>query len=210
MANLELFIGALVVAYLVPGPDMILVLQVSSSQGRRFAVATAIGLGIARVAHVALAALGLAVLLQSVGWAFEVVRAVGVAYLVWLGVRIARAPSLVPALDGSLAVPRRAYQAALWRGLLTNISNPKALLFCSVLMPQFIEAGTGDVAGQFLLLGVVLVLVGLAFDMFYAMVGAALGCWMARRPRMQVMQRWTFATLLIGFGLRLALIGRPQ
>ncbi|WP_153772766.1 LysE family translocator [Pseudomonas sp. MNR3A] len=211
MANLELFIGALVAVCLVPGADMVLVLHTSSTQGRAYAVATAVGLAIARAVHVTLAALGLAVLLKTVGWAFELVRVVGVVYLIWLGLRIARAPSLVPDLnDAHMPVARRAYGTAVWRGLLTNISNPKALLFCSVLLPQFIDASVGEVGGQFLLLGVVLVIVGLLFDLFYAMIGAALGYWMARNPKVEVVQRWTFASLLIGFGLRLALIGRPQ
>lgn len=69
------------------------------------------------------------------------------------------------------------------------------------------ETGAGGVAGQFVLLGTLL---GLAFDGFYAMVGAALGHWIARRPCVQWVQRWTFAGLLIGVGLRLALVARPQ
>lgn len=103
-----------------------------STQGRAYAVATAVGLAIARAVHVTLAALGLAVLLKTVAWAFELVRVVGVVYLIWLWLRIARAPSLVPELNAAgMSVARRAYGAAVWRGLLTNISNPKALLFCS-------------------------------------------------------------------------------
>ncbi|HWV11463.1 MAG TPA: LysE family translocator [Pseudomonas sp.] len=209
MANLELFIGALVVVYVVPGPDMVLVLQTSSMQGRWHAVATAFGLALARVAHVVLAAVGLAVLLKTVSWAFDAVRLIGALYLIWLGVKIARAPSLIP--DGLAPLPvssRKAYGASACRGLLTNISNPKALLFCSVLLPQFVDATT-DVASQFVFLGGVLVLVGLFFDLLYALLGAALGHWMRRYPLLQTVQRWTFATLLVGFGLRLAVTARP-
>jgi len=94
--------------------------------------------------------------------------------------------------------------------LLTNITNPKALLFCSVLLPQFVDASSGNVASQFLLLGVILVMTGFLFDALYAVTGAALGYWMKRYPVLQTAQRWTFATLLIGFGVRLAVAGRPQ
>lgn len=208
MTNLELFIGALVVVYVVPGPDMVLVLQTSSMQGRWHAVATALGLALARAAHVLLAAIGLAVLLKTVSWAFDAVRLAGALYLIWLAVKIARAPSLIAEACSPLpASSTRAYGASACRGLLTNISNPKALLFCSVLLPQFVDA-SADVAGQFLVLGSVLVLTGLLFDLLYAMLGAALGHWMRRYPLLEVVQRWTFTTLLMGFGLRLAMATR--
>jgi threonine/homoserine/homoserine lactone efflux protein len=210
MANFGMFIGALIAVYLVPGPDMVLVLQTSSTQGRRHALATAVGLGLARAAHVTLAAVGLATLLKTVPWAFEVVRMVGVAYLVWLGIKLVRAPSLVPEISAATpAASAKVYRTAAWRGLMTNITNPKALLFCSVLLPQFVHANAGNVARQFLLLGVVLVAIGLLFDVLYAMAGAALGYWIERHPVVQTVQRWTFAALLIGFGARLAVAGRP-
>ncbi|WP_431266192.1 LysE family translocator [Roseateles chitinivorans] len=210
MANLGVFIGALVAVYLVPGPDMVLVLQTASTQGRRQALATAIGLGAARAAHVTLAAIGLAALLKAVPWAFELVRIVGVVYLVWLGLKLARASSLTADMDdNTVASSSRAYRAAMWRGLLTNITNPKALLFCSVLLPQFVDAGVGPVGMQFLVLGVVLVALGLAFDILYAFVGGAMRQWMQRRPFAETLQRWTFAAMLIGFGARLAVAARP-
>jgi threonine/homoserine/homoserine lactone efflux protein len=93
---------------------------------------------------------------------------------------------------------------------LTNITNPKALLFCSVLLPQFVHADAGNVGGQFLLLGVVLVAIGLLFDVLYAMAGVALGYWIEGHPVVQTVQRWTFAAMLIGFGARLAVVGRPE
>ncbi|ANH66925.1 LysE family translocator [Mitsuaria sp. 7] len=209
MANLGVFIGALVAVYLVPGPDMVLVLQTASTQGRRQALATAVGLGAARAAHVTLAAIGLAALLKAVPWAFELVRIIGVVYLVWLGLKLARASSLAPELESAAASTSSAYRAAMWRGLLTNITNPKALLFCSVLLPQFVDASAGHVGAQFLLLGTVLVALGLAFDVLYALAGGAMRQWMQRRPFAETLQRWTFAAMLIGFGARLALVARP-
>lgn len=211
MSNLGMFLGALFAVYLVPGPDMVLVLQTSSTKGRSQAMATAIGLGLARVIHVTLAALGLAALLKTAPWAFDTVRIIGVAYLVWLGIKIARTSSLKPGVSSAPSnSSEKAYGAAVWRGLFTNITNPKALLFCSVLLPQFIETDSGNVASQFLLLGVILVLMGFLFDTIYALAGAALGHWLKRQPMLEAVQRWTFAALLIGFGARLAFAGRPQ
>lgn len=210
MGELGMFIGALVVVYLVPGPDMVLILQSSATSERRAAFATATGLALARVAHVTLAALGLAALLTTSPMTFEVVRFTGAAYLVWLGIQIMLAPSLVPAAEATQN-PSRAHspRAAFYRGLLTNILNPKALLFCSVLLPQFIQPGQANVAGQFVLLGVILVGVGLAFDLVYASAGFVLCRWIARHPLVDTLQRWVFATMLIGFGLRLVFSPRP-
>lgn len=206
MAELSIFIGALVIAYVVPGPDMLVLLQTGARHGRRHAFATAVGLAAARAAHVVLAALGLAALLRAAPWAFHLVRLAGAAYLVWLAISILRAPpgALQPHAGG--APVRGSYAAAFSRGLLTNLLNPKALLFCSVLLPQFI--GPGDPWPQFLLLGVILVGLGFAFDLAFALAGATVVAWIARTPRAEAIQRWVFASLLAAFGVRLALLQR--
>jgi len=206
MQALWLFFMALAVVYLLPGPDMILLLQTGARQGKGAALATAVGLGIARGCHVALAALGLAALFKAAPWTFDMVRLAGAAYLLWIGIQCLRTtmlPSLTSA-DATGEKPR--WGAAIRRGLLTNLLNPKALLFCSVLLPQFIDPQAGPVLGQFATLGVMLVGVGLLFDSAYALVGAALGRWLQRSPSAQRLQQWLFGSLLIGFAVRLTFV----
>ncbi|KAF2389195.1 LysE family translocator [Pseudomonas frederiksbergensis] len=206
MAGLWLFFMALAVVYLLPGPDMILLLQTGARQGKGAALATAIGLGIARGCHVALAALGLAALFKAAPWTFDVVRLAGAAYLLWIGIQCLRT-TMLPNLNGTgtiLDKPR--WRESIQRGLLTNLLNPKALLFCSVLLPQFINPQAGPVLAQFAILGVTLVGVGLLFDSAYALVGAALGRWLQRSPSAQRVQQWLFGSLLIGFALRLTFV----
>ncbi|HWX47692.1 MAG TPA: LysE family translocator [Roseomonas sp.] len=210
MVDLPVFIGALAVAYLLPGPDMILLLQTGTADGRRHALAVAAGLAMARGTHVVLAALGLGALLRTAPLAFDLVRFIGAPYLVWLGIAILRAPSLLP--EGGRRPEGKApssFGVAIRRGLLTNLLNPKPLLFCSVLLPQFIRPAQGSVPEQFMLLGVILVGVGLAFDAAFALAGTALGRWLRCHPRLQRLQKWGFAALLIGFGLRLAFAPQP-
>jgi threonine/homoserine/homoserine lactone efflux protein len=205
MTEFSIFVGALAVAYLVPGPDMILLLQTGASRGRIHALAAGLGLAIARAIHVVLAGLGLAALLRTAPLLFEIIRIGGAAYLVWLGIGILRAPSLVPAGAAEAGKDLRSpYLSSAWKGLLTNLLNPKALLFCSVLLPLFIRPETGNVGQQFLILGALLVVVGMIFDATYAFMGSALGKWLARHRTAQLMQRWVFGALLIGFGARLA------
>lgn len=206
MAELWMFFLALAVVYLLPGPDMILLLQTGARQGKAAALATAVGLAIARGCHVALAALGLATLFKAAPWTFEVVRLAGAAYLLWLGIQCLRS-NMLPSLN-TVDTPTATllWREAIQRGLLTNLLNPKALLFCSVLLPQFIDPQAGPVVAQFATLGVVLVIVGLLFDSCYALIGAGLGRWLERSPSAQRVQQWLFGSLLIGFALRLTFV----
>lgn len=201
-----MFFMALAVVYLLPGPDMILLLQTGTRQGKGAALATAVGLGIARGCHVALAALGLAALFKAAPWTFDVVRLAGAAYLLWIGIQCLRT-TMLPSLNGADAITEKPHwRTAIQRGLLTNLLNPKALLFCSVLLPQFIDPHAGPVLAQFAILGIVLVGVGLLFDSAYALTGAALGRWLQRSPSAQRLQQWLFGSLLIGFAVRLTFV----
>jgi len=206
VASLWLFFLALAVVYLLPGPDMILLLQTGARQGRGAALATATGLAIARSCHVALAALGLAALFKAAPWTFEVVRLAGAAYLLWIGIQCLRS-TLVPNLNtGDVAGMPGRWREAIRRGVLTNLLNPKALLFCSVLLPQFIVAEGAPVLTQFAVLGALLVGIGLLFDSAYALTGAALGRWLQHSPMAQRVQQWLFGSLLIGFAVRLTFV----
>ncbi|HWH86294.1 MAG TPA: LysE family translocator [Pseudomonas sp.] len=206
MANLWLFFLTLAVVLLLPGPDMILLLQTGARQGRGVAFVTALGLAVARACHVALAALGMAALFKAAPWTFDVVRMAGAAYLSWIGIQCLRS-SLVPNLSGQeLAHHEGQWREAIRRGLLTNLLNPKALLFCSVLLPQFIVSHGAPVLTQFAVLGLVLVGVGLLFDSAFALTGAALGRWLQHSPTAQRIQQWLFGGLLIGFAVRLSFV----
>lgn len=207
MADMALFLGALLIVYVVPGPDMILLLETGALRGRGQALAVAGGLAVARAAHVTLAALGLAALFKAHPWAFDVARTVGGGYLIWLGARLLRAGPLSygVAQAAQAAAHRPGLGAAFFSGVLTNFLNPKALLFCSVLLPQFISPAQGPIGRQFALLGVILVSLGLAFDVLCALAGGSLGRCMQAHPRVQKWQGAVFGGALIAFGLRLTL-----
>ncbi|MEL4374364.1 LysE family translocator [Brucella cytisi] len=205
MSEMWLYAGALAAAFLIPGPDMLLLLQTGAAQGRAHALAAASGLAIARACHVALAALGLAALLHAFPVAFQFVRIIGACYLVWLAIGILRHP--LPAVDAVGGMrERRSYLASARKGLFTNLLNPKALLFCSVLLPQFVHPENGSITLQFALLGAVMTIVGLLFDTIYAFTGSSLGNLFKRYPAIQSVQRWGFAALLFGFAARLAAV----
>ncbi len=209
MADMAVFLGALLIVYVVPGPDMILLLETGVLRGRGQALAVAAGLAIARAAHVTLAALGLAALFKTHPWAFDAARTVGGCYLVWLGVRLLRAGPVSYDAAGQAPASRAGLGPALLSGVLTNVLNPKALLFCSVLLPQFVSPAQGPIGQQFAVLGVILVSLGLALDVLCALAGGAVGRWMSASPRAQKIQSRVFGLALIGFGLRLTVAQRP-
>lgn len=180
---LLLYLAALAGAYLLPGPDMALVIATATARGARTALVTALGIAASRAVHVTLSGLGLAALMAANPRLLDLVRWSGALYLCWMAFQLLRNEGGASASAGPPAAAPPSLPslpASLLRGLLTNLLNPKALLFCSLLLPQFVTAGAGaGVARQYLLLGAILVLTGLAFDTLYALCAARL----ARRLR---------------------------
>jgi threonine/homoserine/homoserine lactone efflux protein len=201
---LLMFIVALIIVSALPGADMALVMQTSMSRGAKSGFAAACGLGLARATHVTLSACGLAALLHNAPWLYEGVRYVGAVYLAWVALQIFRAP--VFALpEGEATAVARSRRADFVKGLLTNLLNPKALLFCSVLLPQFIRPEAGSVWLQVLQLGVLLVIVCAIFDVLYVLGAARIAVWLRKHPLAQTVQKWAFSSALVAFAVRLSL-----
>ncbi|AJY40467.1 LysE family translocator [Burkholderia humptydooensis] len=199
---LLVYVAAVVAVYAVPGPDMAFVLQTGIGRGARHGAAAAAGLGLARAAHVTLSACGIAALLKSAPWLYETVRYGGALYLAYVAVQIFRSPAFALPDDGAPAARLRHTFA---KGLLTNLLNPKALLFCSVLLPQFVQQGGAPVIAQMAALGAVLVLAGLCFDLACVAGATRIAGWLRAHPLAQIAQRWTFSAVLFGFALRLSI-----
>lgn len=202
---LTVFIGALVVVYALPGPDMALVLQTSTTRGIRHGLATAGGLAIARAGHVTLSACGVAALLRGAPWLYSAVRIMGAIYLAYIAIQIFRSPGFGLGDSAASKQPHATLRSSLQKGMLGNLLNPKALLFCSVLLPQFVHPESGPVWSQVLELGIVLIVIGLVFDLTLALGAARIAGWLRNSPRAQTMQRWTFSAALMAFALRLSI-----
>jgi len=174
-----MYLLALAGAFLLPGPDMALVLATGAARGVATALVTAVGIAGARAVHVALSGAGLAALMVTHPQALQWVKWAGAAYLLYLALRLLQsAQSTQTAQEAAAPATAHGARASLVRGFLTNLLNPKALLFCSMFLPQFV-AGNDGVGLQYLRLGAILVLVGLLFDAIYAVLAARL----ARRLR---------------------------
>ena len=163
---LYLYITALIAVYLSPGPDMALVLAVSASQGRRAGLSIATGIAFARALHVLGSGLGLAVLFAAHPSFQDIVRVAGAGYLLFWAWKVIR----TPLKETGVPITVSSVGSDMLRGFLTNLLNPKALLFCSLFLPQFTSPERGTLLWQFILLGGVLVSIGLLFDISYVFV----------------------------------------
>lgn len=170
LPDLLVFVAALVAVYLLPGPDMALVISSSAFRGARSGLMAALGLALSRALHVTLSALGLAAVFYAHPMLFDCVRWLGAAYLLWLALRLLR-PGESDAPEP--AAEAAAEWAAMRKGVMTNLLNPKALMFCALLLPQFISAQK-DIASQYLILGSILVGTGFLFDVVYAAAASSI------------------------------------
>ncbi|GAB7537980.1 LysE family translocator [Burkholderia sp. 3C] len=201
---LALYVAALAAVFALPGPDMALLLQTSIQRGMRPGMAAAGGLALARAVHVTLSACGVAALLRSAPWLYDIVRYGGAAYLAYVAWQIFRSPPFAMPGGAAVAPGSDVLRQAFTKGLLTNLLNPKALLFCSVLLPQFVRPEAGSVGMQVTVLGVLLVALGAVFDSGYVAGASRIASWMRAHPLAQTLQRYTFAAALFAFAWRLS------
>lgn len=209
LPQLLLFIAAGWLLNLTPGPDVLYIVSHGLRSGARAGMVAALGIISGCFVHVFAAAAGLSALLTTSATAFTVLKWVGAAYLLWMGVKLLFSRGGRLSLDeGS---PPEADLWAVWRrGFLTNVLNPKVALFFLAFVPQFIRPDAAHPALSFLLLGVLFNLNSLPVNLGYAWLAA----WAARR--LHTLQRamgWmdrAAGALFIGFGLRLAFTDHPD
>ena len=193
---------ALVVA---PGPGQALVLARTLQGGTRHGVLTALGLELGTLVHIFAAALGLSAILATSAAAFAVVKWLGAGYLVWLGLGALRAAGKERAVE---ATPPAPTHHVLLRAAITGLLNPKVALFFLAFLPQFVTPARGHVFLQFMILGLLFALLGLAGD---SLLAAVAGRARSRLASSTVAARWrerVTGAVLIGLGLRLALVRR--
>ncbi len=200
------FLAAVVALTVTPGPDTIYVASRALGQGRAAGVLSTFGVIAGTFVHLGLAALGLAELFRHAPWAFDLVRYLGAAYLLYLAWRVARSHDEVGFTAARGGKTGRAGRARIFfQGLTTNLLNPKVALFYLSFLPQFVDPERGSVALQILLLGSCLNGFGLLVKLTVALTAGGLGEWLRRHPRVQRIQAWVTASILAGLALRIAL-----
>lgn len=174
------FLGASMALTIAPGPDNLMVLAHSLARGRRAGLAFALGCALGCMTHMVWAAIGLSAALLASPVAFNGLKWLGAAYLVWMAVGAWRTRTGPAIANGQ---PRRPRRHDLMRGFLANAINPKVALFFLAFMPQFIEPSAGPVARQMLVLGGIFMAQTIAIFGSIAWLAGHIGQWMQRHPR---------------------------
>jgi threonine/homoserine/homoserine lactone efflux protein len=203
-ATLAVFAVAAVTLLVIPGPAVLYIVSRSVAQGRAAGLASVCGIHVGSLLHVAAAALGLSALLVSSALAYDTVRYLGAAYLVWLGVQ----RLLARDEDARPAGARRDHLGRIFaQGVVVNVLNPKTALFFFAFLPQFVHPAAGAVPLQVLVLGATFVALGLVTDSTYAMVASTGAGLLRRRRRVARASRLASGGVLVGLGLTTALAG---
>ena len=199
---LGLYVAASLALIATPGQDMLYVVSRSLAQGRLAGVASALGVCLGILVHTALAALGVGAVLRASPELFLALKLGGAAYLAWLGLRLL----LAPAKAGiAAAATRRASLASLvWQGVVSNVSNPKIVLFFVAFLPQFVDPASSHATRDLAFLGVLYAALALPVK---SAVGLAAGAFSERILRSPAAFAWmnrASGAILIALGAKLA------
>ena len=193
------FIPAGLALNLTPGADMLFCLGQGMRSGPRAALAASAGISLGAFVHTAIAGLGLGAVVAAVPVAFEGIRWMGVAYLLWLAFQAIGTRSAAANLPA--ARPAQAFRD----GLIVNLINPKVILFVLAFVPQFVVPEAGSVLGQFLTFGLLLALGGFVINGVVGVFAGGAGQRLARGSRVL---DWLSASVFMALAIRLAIFER--
>ncbi|MFT6675476.1 MAG: threonine/homoserine/homoserine lactone efflux protein [Sulfitobacter sp.] len=194
------FVPASLALNLTPGADMMFCLGQGLRSGPRAAVAGSAGISAGLMVHVLLAGLGLGAVIAALPWAFDVIRWVGVGYLLFLAVQSLRSGG-VGRKSGPALRPARAFAT----GFLVNLTNPKVIFFVLAFLPQFVVPEAGSVLLQFLMLGSTIGILGFFVNGGVGVFAGGLGRRMVSGGRGIA---WISSGIFVALAARLALMER--
>jgi threonine/homoserine/homoserine lactone efflux protein len=207
LSQLYFFIGAALALLLIPGPAVLYITARSASQGRMAGLVSVMAIETANFTQAVAAALGLSAILLSSALAFDIVKYLGAAYLIYLGIR--KLSSRVEE-KGSEAIQPESLSRIYWQGFAVNILNPKTALFFFAFLPQFVSPEKGNVTAQTLLLGVIFVCLAIITDSMYALLASSLAGRLKGSKNFNKGGRYFSGLVYIGLGITTALTGSKK
>jgi threonine/homoserine/homoserine lactone efflux protein len=198
------FLIATLALLIVPGPAVLYIVARSVNQGRLAGLVSVLGIASGTLFHVMAAALGLSAVLVSSALAFNVVKYIGAAYLIYLGIRkiLAQDETGPSELNASESL-RRIYT----QGIVVNLLNPKTALFFFAFLPQFVNTSAGNYTSQILMLGIIFVFMATLTDGAYAFLASSLANRLKSSVHFLKGQRYFTGAVYVGLGLTTALTG---
>ena len=199
LSTFAIFFAAALTLAIIPGPGMLYVLARTLRGGRREGVLSTLGTGVAGLLHTFAAALGISAILATSAVAFAVVKWLGVAYLIYLGIKTLFEKSSLGEVDLTPVSRKGAFR----QGIVAETLNPKTALFFLAFIPQFVDP-SGNVFWQFVMLGTVTTLLTSGVDLLVAFGAGPLSRVLKRSRPLQRVQRFGSGGLLIGLGVYVA------
>lgn len=201
--DLWLFIVSGLLLNMTPGPDSLLIMARSAGQGFKAGAAAVLGICSGTCVHIAASAFGLSALLATSAEAFLLIKLLGAAYLLYIGVQMLRTQS---ATSMEQAAPATASLGAIYRqGLLTNVLNPKVALFFLAFLPQFVAPDATDTSMAFLFLGAIFNFNGMLWCLLLAWTSAVAAEKVKTSQQVKLWLNRTVGALFVALGLKLAL-----
>ena len=201
--NFWVFAIAALLLNLTPGNDMLYVAARSASQGVKAGVVSAFGVMLGCMVHILAAVVGLSAIIAGSAVAFNIIKYLGAAYLVYLGIRSIL--SKRKQLQVRLGIKHLSYKKIFWQGVITNVLNPKVALFFLAFLPQFINIRSGGAHWQILFLGTWFDLGGTSVNILVALLFGRIGKLLSGSPRFVLWQERITGMMLIGLGIKVAL-----
>jgi threonine/homoserine/homoserine lactone efflux protein len=205
--HLPLFILASAVLILTPGPAVLYIIARSVDQGRRAGLVSVGAIELGNFMHVIAATLGLSALVLSSALAFTIVKYVGAAYLIYLGLRKLFTRETIQATANRQA---KSLRRTFSQGVVVAALNPKTALFFVAFLPQFVDPSQGTIAGQMLVLGCIFVMLAMISDSTYALLAGTIGQWVKGSRAVVRAQRYMAGSVYIGLGVTAALVDAHQ
>ena len=203
-ASLVIFISAAALLLAIPGPAVFYIVGRSIGHSRNAGLVSALGIGVGTLIHTAAAAVGLSALLVSSATAFSVVKYLGAAYLIYLGIqKLRREESFEASPDAQRTTLARVFA----QGIVVNVLNPKTALFFFAFLPQFIDPSRAHVATQILSLGILFACMGMFSDSLWAYFSGTVAHRLRANPRWLRAQRYVSGGMLISLGVATAFAG---
>lgn len=204
LSTLVLFVAASLAFLLIPGPAILYIVTRSVDQGRTAGLVSVAGIQAGALVHVFAAAFGVSALLATSAAAFSLVKYLGAAYLIYLGVmRILEGKAVSRAKH-----PQPKSHGVLFReGMIVNILNPKTALFFLAFLPQFANPAAGNMVTQILVLGSINIALAMICDGMWALASSSAATWLRQTSSLVRFQNYFSGGILVGLGLLTALSG---
>lgn len=203
-SSLVIFILAALALLITPGPAVLYIIARSIDQGRLAGVVSALGIAVGALFHIAAAAFGISALLMASALAFKVIKYLGAAYLIYLGIRKLTEKDSANQAD---TIQHQKLSRIFTQGVVVNLLNPKTALFFFAFLPQFVDPARGSIVLQVLFLGLIFVTMAICSDSTYALLAGTAGHWLKGNLAFSRGQRYFSGSIYLALGITAALSG---